>query len=244
MTFRREFGELFFEHSAFIEEFFRPVAFHPSFENPDVLGLVHIAHRHLMASPVVLTLFPIDLGRAGPTLGGAQNDHWPGRTALEALFARFAPDPLYVTCDRVERRRHRAVHLRRLVSFDEIWLIPVAFEQLPEFFFGDSREKAGVGNLVAIEVQNRQNATVALRIEKLVAVPSGCERACFCLAISDYASDYQIRIVKGGAVSMRERISKLTTFMNGAWCLGCDMAGNTAWKAELLEEALHSLFVL
>lgn len=62
--------------------------------------------------------------------------------------------------------------------------------------------------------------------------------------ITDNRGDDQVRIVKRGTEGMRERISQFAAFMDTAWRFWRHVAGNTARKAELLEQFLHPAFVL
>ena len=49
-------------------------------------------------------------------------------------------------------------------------------------------------DLVAVEVQNRQNGAVTGRIEEGDPLPRAFERPCLCLAIADDCGDDQIRL--------------------------------------------------
>src|SRR5580704_4437566 len=165
--------------------------------------LVHIAHRHLVTSPIVFALLSVYLWRTGPTLGRAHYDHWPCRTPAESFFSRLTPDPLYFTDYCIKGFGHRVVHLRRLVAFDEKWFVAVSFEKLSQLIIRDSREKTRVCYLVAVKVKDRQDATIALRIQKFVPVPSCRQRTGLGFAVSNNASHYQIGIVEGCSVGMR-----------------------------------------
>ena len=68
VALRSQLGQFGLEPALGVEQLLRPVALHPLFEDADVLGLVHVAHRHLVAAPVVLALLAVDLRRAGPAL--------------------------------------------------------------------------------------------------------------------------------------------------------------------------------
>ena len=74
-----------------VEQLFRPVALHPLFENPDVLGLIHVAHGNLMRTPVVLAFLAVDFRRAGPALRRAKDDHRPGRAFQIAFVCERRP---------------------------------------------------------------------------------------------------------------------------------------------------------
>ncbi len=109
----REFGQLRPQSSAIVEQFRWPIALHPLFKNADVLRvLVHLAHRHLMRSPVTLGPAAVDFLRARPSLGRAQHDHRPERSLGEAVLARVLLDPAYLVEDAIEGGRHEFVHRR------------------------------------------------------------------------------------------------------------------------------------
>ena len=88
LALRRERGELGHELPARVEQLVRAVAPHPLLEHGDVLGLVHVAHRNLVAAPVALAELAVDLARTRPALRRAQHDHRPGRALHDAALAR------------------------------------------------------------------------------------------------------------------------------------------------------------
>ena len=110
--------------------------------------------------------------------------------------------------------------------------------------FGMRAEEARVGDLVAIQMQDRQHASVASRIQKLVAVPTRGERAGLGFAIAHDASDDQIRIVERRAICVAQRVAEFAAFVDAARRFRRNVARNAAREAELLEQPLHSLFVL
>jgi hypothetical protein len=59
-----------------------------------------------------------------------------------------------------------------LVALDEVRRPAVAAQQLFQFLAGDAGEDGRVGNLVAVEMQDRQHRAVGGRIEKLVGMPA------------------------------------------------------------------------
>ena len=77
-----------------VEQLLRLVALHPGFEDLDVPGLGHVGHRHLVRAPVTFGLLAIDLLRAGPALGRAEDDHGPERPLGEAILAGIGLDRL------------------------------------------------------------------------------------------------------------------------------------------------------
>src|SRR5262245_55352336 len=84
----RNLGEFGFEAAAGVEEFFRPIALHPLFQDFYVLGfLVHFAHGHLVRAPGILSTFAVDFLRARPSFGRSQNDHRPAWALGDALLS-------------------------------------------------------------------------------------------------------------------------------------------------------------
>jgi hypothetical protein len=70
--------------------------------------------------------------------------------------------------DGIESCGHQLMHFFGLVAFDEIRLVPIADEQASQLFFADAREHCWIGNLVTIQMQNRQHRAISSGIEKLV----------------------------------------------------------------------------
>ena len=67
-AFRRKLGEFGFQATAPVEQFFRLVALHPAFEDLDVTGFGHVAHRDLMRPPRTLGAFAVHGFWARPPL--------------------------------------------------------------------------------------------------------------------------------------------------------------------------------
>ena len=103
--------------------------------------------------------------------------------------------------------------------------------------------EAGVGDLVPVQVEYRQHAAVAGRVEEFVSVPSGGEGAGLRLAVADDAGDDQVRVVEGGAVGVAQGVAELAALVDAARRLRGDVAGDAPREAELLEQPLHSLRV-
>src|SRR5215471_693214 len=100
----------------------------------------------------------------------------------------------------------------------------------------DPGKDAGIRNLVAVEVQDRQNNPIGYRIQKLVGVPARGERAGFRFAVTDDAGDDQVGVVVSSPVSMRESVAKLATLVNRTRGFRRHMAGDSTWEGELREK--------
>ena len=237
---RGQLGQLGLESSLGVEDLFRTVAFHPLFENLDMLQRIHIPHRHLMAAPIVFAFLSVDERWAGPAFGRAEHDHRPGRPFQVSEIAGFGPNALDFRDGQIHDFSKLLVDGLRIVPLDEIGFVSHPLEKLLQFVLRNPREEAGIGDLVAVQMEDRQHGAVAGRIEKLVAVPAGGEWSGLGFAVADDASDDQIGVVERGPVGMAERIAELAPFMDAAGRFRGDVAGNSAGKAELLEQPLHS----
>ena len=205
--------------------------------------LVHLAHRHLVRAPVTLGTLAVDLLRAGPPLGRAEHDHRPAGAPGEAVAARVGLDAPDLADDGVERAGHEPVHRGRVVPLDEVGRVAVAAEELVQLLVADPRQDGGVGDLVAVEVQDRQHRAVGHRVEELVGVPARRQRPGLRLAVADDAGDDQVGVVEGGPVGVRQGVAELAALVDRAGRLRRDVAGDAARERELREEALHALLI-
>ena len=206
--------------------------------------MTHVAHRHLVRAERAFGRFAVDDLRAGPALRRAQDDHGPAGTLLEPVRAGVALDALDLGDHRVERGGHELVHLHRVVALDEIRRVTVAAEERFQFVMRNARQHGGAGDLVAVQVQDGQHGAVVDRIEELVRVPTGGERAGLRFAIADDARDEQVGIVERRPEGVRQRIAQLAALVNRARRLRRDVARNAAGEGELLEQPLHPVLVL
>ncbi len=224
-----------------VEQFLRPVGAQPGFQLPQVLRVVADAgERDLVGAPGVLDGEAVDLLGSGPALGGAQDDHGPGGPFGDAVLACR---PL-VGVDAVQGGVHGggegAVDGGRVVAGDEQRVVPVAAQQPVQFLLGDPGQDRRVGDLVAVEVEDRQDGPVVDRVEELVRVPGRGERPRLRLAVADHAGDEEVRVVEGGAVGVGEGVAEFAALVDGAGGLGCDVAGHAAGEGELLEQPPHA----
>src|SRR5579883_3029211 len=114
-----------------------------------------------MATPGTFALLAVDVLRACPALWRPQNDHRPCRTGLKTVGAGIALDLLNLIDTRIDRSRHDGVNIDGVAATHEVRRVAESAKQLFEFFFRDARKETGIGNLVAIQVQNGQHGAVA-----------------------------------------------------------------------------------
>ena len=114
------------------------------------------------------------------------------------------------------------------IAFDEMRRPAVAFEKFLKFGLGNAGEDRGIGDFVAVEMQDRQDGAVGGGVEEFVGVPGGGERAGFGFAVADDAGDDQIGIVEYGAEGVADGISEFAAFVDRAGTFGGDVAGNSA----------------
>ncbi len=196
-----------------------------------------------MRTPCPFDGMAVDGFRARPAFGRAEDDHGPARAFLALVFAarpRGALDLANAGQDGVERRGEALMNQCRIVAFDEMRLVAVAAHQLGQFLPADARQHRRIGDLEAVEVQDRQDRPVARGIEELVRMPARGQRAGFRLAVADDAGDDQVGIVERRAVGMGEGIAELASFVDRARNVRRYVAGNAVGPGELPEEPMQS----
>src|SRR6185437_768841 len=177
----------------------RAIALHPRFELLEMFGVFHVRDRNLMRAPGALDRQAVDEFWARPTLWRAEDDHRPERPIrrFRAGRARGGLNFIYPCQYRIQRARKNLVHERRIVAFDEKGFVTVTAQQLRQFVATDARQHRRIGDLETVEMKDGKNRTIARGVEEFVGVPTGSQRASFRFAVTDDASDNQIRIVEG-----------------------------------------------
>ncbi len=128
------------------------------------------------------------------------------------------------------------MHQRGFVTLDEVGRPPTPTQQLVQFLAADAGEDGRIGDLVAVEMQDRQHRAIGGRIEKFVGMPRRGQWSGFRLAIADDAGDHEIGIVEHRPERMAERIAQLAALVDRARALRRCVAGNSARKRKLNEE--------
>jgi hypothetical protein len=92
-------------------------------------------------------------------------------------------------------------------------------------------------------MEDRQDDAISHWVQELVGVPARGKRSGFRLAIAHHARNDQVRIVKRGAVGMRDGVAELAALVDRAGRFRRDMARHSAREGELREEILQALFI-
>ena len=188
--------------------------------------LRRLRQRHLMCSKCPFDLFPIHHLRPRPSLGRIEHYHRPAGP-LGALPRLDLPNLLH---NPIQRARHHLMHPRRLISLDKIRIPPIPAHQLLQLLLRNPRQHRRIGDLITIEMQNRQHHPIALRIQKLIRMPRRRQRPRLRLAITHHARRNQIRIIHHRPKRVTQRISQLTPLMNRPRRLRRNMTRNSTWK--------------
>src|SRR5437867_385036 len=160
-----------------------------------------------LVSGVETTTGPLGQGIA-TSVGMAIAQRWPAARYNKPEFPIFDYD-IYTVCGDgclMERVGSEAASLAGHLG-DKVGGPPVAAEQLFQFLAGDSRKERRVGNLVAVEMQDRQHRAVGGRIEELVRMPRGGEWPRLRLAVAHDAGRDEIGVVEHGTERMAERVA-------------------------------------
>ena len=220
-----------------LEQLLRPVTAQPALELAQVRRIgAWVGQRNLMGSEGALDALSVDLLGSSPALGALEHDHRPRRARAAALDARGLVNLPDAPEHRVERIGHEPVHGPRLLAGDKLRCPPAALQQLSQLAAGDARQDGGIGDLVAVQMQNRQHHPVGGRVQEFVGMPGGRERSGFRFAITDHTGDDEVRVVERRAEGVTERVAEFSALMNGAGAFGRDVARNTAGEGELHEQ--------
>ena len=217
-----------------------------------LMGVLGARQRHLVCTPGVLGLLAVDLLGAGPALGRAEHDHGVGRTDHGLARGCLSPSGGLNVADLVKDLLKQGgktpvdarVALVVKAGDKEVRLVAHALKELGKLLVGHASEDGGVGDLVTVEVQDRQDDAVGCRVHELVGLPRGGKRAGLGLTVAHHGNGQQARVVHDGAVGMAERIAELAALVNGAGRLGRKVARNAAGVGELAEELLQAGLVI
>ena len=230
------------------EELLGHVGAQPSAQHAEVLvGVVGARQRHLVGTPGVLGLLAVDVLGARPALGGAEDDHRVDRTGLDTGFGAGL-DVADLVEDILEQVGEARVdgHVRLVVEagHEEVRLVAHALEELGELLIGNAGEDGRVGDLVAVEVQDRQHDTVGLGVHELVGLPRGGQSGRLGLAVAHHGDREQARVVHDGAEGVGQGVAQLAALVDGAGGLGSEVARDAAGVGELAEELLQTGLVI
>ena len=136
------------------------------------------------------------------------------------------------------------MHGHGVVALDEIGLPATALEEGLDLLVGDAGEDGRVADLVAVEVQNRQDGAVRHGVNELVGVPGRRERAGLGFAVAHNAGRNEVGVIEHRAEGVGQRVAELAALADGAGDLGRDVAGCAAGEGELADEFPQALVVL
>ena len=110
---------------------------------------------------------------------------------------------------------------------------------------GDPREHGRVGDLVAVQVQDRQHGAVASRVRGTCSSASSPRAGPVSASPSPTTQhDEQVGVVERRAEGVRERVAELAALVDRARRLGRDVARDPARERELAEERPQPVLVL
>src|SRR5215212_1693670 len=241
LTDRMQVGDLRHWTALRIKQLLRLVRHHPFLQFLQMQRVLPgVGERHLMAAPIALDTFAVDLLGASPSLGRAENDHWPGwpaRSTALAIIALYLGNAVQA---RVERGGELLMHSGRVITLNDIRLVAVSPHQIQQLIGRYAGQNGGIGNLVPVEMQDRQHRSISDWVQELVGVPRGRKRASLGFAVADDASNDQVWVVKGCPVRVRDRVAEFAALMDGPRSLRSHVARDSTGKRELRKEPLHA----
>ncbi len=242
----RDLLVLGFQVAGGVEQLLGLVAAHPLLKLLQVFGMLEQARqRHLMRAPGAFDRQPVDDLRTGPALGCAQNQHRPGgalyRLALGHGRARLGLNLGDAVEDCVEGCGCFLVHLGRVAALNGVRLVAVAAHQALKLCLRNAAQQCRVGDLVAVQMQNRQHHAIGGRVQKFIGMPACGERPGLGLAVANHAGHDQIRVVEDRAEGMHQRVAEFAAFVNRSGRLGRHVARDAVGPTELAEEPFDAV---
>src|SRR6516225_5691077 len=119
---------------------------------------------NLMSAPKSLNFLSIYFLRSGPSFWAAQNDKGPtrygsSRIVVAAFSCPSLNDANFIEC-LFENLSHAPVHQVGIRSGGEQRFVTVSAKQLNNVLIRQSAEDSRIGNLVAVEMEDRQHRAV------------------------------------------------------------------------------------
>ena len=213
-----------------------------------MLGVLGQARqRDLVAEVGALDLDAVDDGRAGPALRGAQDD---GRPLVPHPGARPVAAPR-LGLDRPDRvvggaqgGQQRREDLARVVAGDGHGVPALAAQVGLHVLVARAAEHRGAGDLVAVEVEDRQHRPVAAGVEEGGQPPRRGQRTGLGLAVADDAGDDEVGVVERRTRRVGERVAELAALVDAPRRLHADVAGHPARRRELAEQRADAVGVV
>ena len=148
-----------------------------------MLGMLGIYNEwNLVRAERTLNLQAIDEFWSRPSLGRSENDHRPTRSGRVLASPRVSVDVLDLLNGKVQGGGHELMHRLRVVALHEVGRPAAPAQELFQFFVLNAGKNRRVADFVAVKVKDRQDGAVRNRVQKLIGLPRGRERARFCSA--------------------------------------------------------------
>ena len=229
---------------AFVEQIGGVIAAHPVGELRELRRIVQrIGQGDLVRTPEAFDLQAVECLGSGPPLRAAQHDEGPAGHGITAAGSGILADRSDAVERPVQRMRHARVHRLVLLARDDQRIIAKARDEGVQLIVGHAAEDGGIGDLVAVQVKDRQHRAVRRRIEEGGAVPPSGERPGLRLAVPHHAGGDQIGLVEHRAKGVAERIAKLSALVDRSGNVRAGVAGDAAGEGELAEQPRHAGFV-
>ena len=120
---------------------------------------------------------------------------------------------------------------------------PQPREEVLDVLVAHTAEDGGVGDLVAVQVQDGQHSAVATGFRNLLDCQEVASGPVIGFAVADGDGADQVGVVKHSAERMGDGIAQLAAFVDGTGGLGRNVGRDAAGEAELLEQLAHALFI-
>src|SRR3712207_2281663 len=130
------------------------------------------------------------------------------------------------------------------MPLDEVDRVAVSFQYGADLAVFGATKHGRVRDLVAVQVQDRQDRPVARGVEEAGTFPGALEGPRLRLAVADHSSDDEAGVVEGRAEGVGEDVAELAALVDRAGGGNAHVARHPAGRRELAEEPPYSRGVL
>ena len=244
VSLRRQCPDFRQDAAVLIKQLLRMIGAQPAFEDFQMLlGLRH-GDRHLMRQEVSLDALAVHFLRSRPALGRAQHDHGPYRARGIIVLPRVLLDLLNAFDHLIHGFGHQPVHGHGIIALDKIRLPAAAMEEIRDLLMAHTGKDGGIGNLVAVQMQDGQHSAVGDGIQELVALPGGGQGAGFRLSVAHRHRGNQPGIVEDRAKGVSDAVAQLAALIDGSGGFRRAVGRHSARERELLEQSGHAGLIL
>ena len=138
-----------------------------------------------------------------PSFRGPKNNRRPARAGLGPVRARFALNAPNPSVALIQSSREFLMNEGWVCAFHEERIVTSGLQQRFHFVIAGAAECRRPGNLVSIQMQDRQDSAIARGVQIFYPFPRSGERTCFRFAITNHSGNNELGIIESSSECVR-----------------------------------------